>query len=262
MDLHETYRSRDVSTPSGPVDVDVLALLVGLVGVLGLDPEGVGTEVVTLRLQQVGGQVLGAVSVVEAESGAESRGGDTPESTLGNDVSPPGLSLVDSLAEEVVEQQVLELGVLAVSLGDLLQEDGADNASTAPHEGNLGLVQLPLVLLGGVLDQHESLGVRDDLGCVKSLLEVVDECLAVAREAGGGAVQKTGGTATLLLERTQATSEDSLSDQSNGHTEVERIDGGPLSGTLLTSRVHDLLNDGNTIVVVLVHDVTGNLDQE
>ena len=255
-------RSRDVSTPSGPVDVDVLTLLVGLVGELGLDPEGVGTEVVTLRLQQVGGEVLGAVSVVEAQSGAESRGGDTPEGTLGDSVSPSGLSLVDGLAEEVVEQQVLELGVLAVSLGDFLQEDGADNASTAPHEGDLWLVQLPLVLLGGVLDQHETLSVGDDLGCVKSLLEVVDEGLAVTREAGGRAIQKTGSTATLLLERTQATGEDGLSDQGNGHTEIERVDGGPLSGTLLTGRVHDLLNNGNTIVVILVHDVAGNLDQE
>lgn len=74
---------------------------------------------------------------------------------------------MDSLAEEVVEEQVLELGVLAVAgkismlywqlqahwglrLGDLLQEDGSDNAATTPHEGDFGLVQLPLVLLGGL----------------------------------------------------------------------------------------------------------------
>jgi hypothetical protein len=65
--------------------VNVLALLVCLVGVLGLDPEGVCAEVITLRLQKVGRKVLGAVSVVEAERSAESRGWDTPESTLGDD---------------------------------------------------------------------------------------------------------------------------------------------------------------------------------
>ena len=97
----------NVATPSCPVDVDVLALLVLLVGEFGLDAEGVGTEVITLGLQQVGGQVLGAVTVVEAERGAESRCGDTPESTLGDCVSPARLSLVDSLVEEVVEQEVL-----------------------------------------------------------------------------------------------------------------------------------------------------------
>ena len=65
--------------------MDVLALLVLLVGALWLDSEGVCAEVVTLGLQQVGGEVLRAVSVVEAESGAESGCGDTPESALGND---------------------------------------------------------------------------------------------------------------------------------------------------------------------------------
>lgn len=64
--------------------MDVLALLVLLVGELWLDPEGVCAEVVTLCLQQVGGQVLGAVSVVEAERGTESGSGNTPESTLGD----------------------------------------------------------------------------------------------------------------------------------------------------------------------------------
>ena len=162
----DAYRSRDVSTPSGPVDVDVLALLVCLVGVLGLDPEGVRAEVVTLCLQQVGREVLGAVTVVEAQSGAESGSGDTPEGTLGNNtgrrlalrvlvmdkylLSPSGLGLVNGLAEEFVEKQVLKLGVLAVRAGDLLQENGADDAATTPHEGNLGLVELPLVLLGGL----------------------------------------------------------------------------------------------------------------
>jgi hypothetical protein len=60
---------------------------------------------------------------------------------------------VDSLVEEVVEEQVLEVGVGAVRLGDVLQEDGSDDAATAPHESNLGLVQLPLVLFGGLFER-------------------------------------------------------------------------------------------------------------
>jgi hypothetical protein len=81
-------RGRDVSSSSGPVDVDILALGVRLVGVFRLDPEGVGTEVVTLSLQQVGGQVLGAVTVVEAQCSAERGRGNTPQSTLGDDTVP------------------------------------------------------------------------------------------------------------------------------------------------------------------------------
>lgn len=140
----------DVTATAGPVDVDVLALGVLLAGVLGLDAESVGTEVVTLGLEHVGGQVLGAVAVVEGQGGAEGRGGDTPEGTLGDNVTPAVLGLVDGLVEEVVKEQVLEVGVLAVGLGDLLEEDGADDAATAPHEGDLGLLELPAVVLGSL----------------------------------------------------------------------------------------------------------------
>ena len=148
--LNDVGRGRHVTATSGPVDVDVLVLGVLLASELGVDAEGVGTEVVTLGLQQVGGQGLGAVAVVEAEGSAESGGGDTPEGTLADNVSPALLGVVDGLVEEVVEEEVLEVGVLAVGLGDVLQEDRADNATTAPHEGNGGLVELPAVLLGGL----------------------------------------------------------------------------------------------------------------
>lgn len=130
--------------------MNVLALGEGLAGVLGLDAEGVGTEVVTLSLQQVGGQVLGAVAIVEAEGSGEGGERDTPDSGLADNVSPAVLGIADGLGEEVVEQEVLEVGVVAVGVGDVLQEDGADNATTAPHEGNGGLVELPAVLLGGL----------------------------------------------------------------------------------------------------------------
>lgn len=198
----------------------------------------------------------------------------------GHSLSPSGLGVVDSLVEEVVEEQVLEFRVGTVAtklvsmvlfcrsrfhlrLGDILQEDGADNAATTPHERNLGLVQLPVVLLGGVLDQHETLSIRDDLGCVKSLFEVCDELLLVAGEAGAGAIKKFGSAATLRLEGRKAASKDGLSDQSHGHAEVQGVDGGPLAGTLLTSRIQDLLNNRLTVlVVVLVHDVAGDLNQE
>lgn len=130
--------------------MDVLVFGVLLASELGVDAEGVGTEVVTLGLQQVGGQSLGAVAVVEAEGGAEGGSGDTPEGTFADNASPALLGVVDGLVEEVVEEEVLEIGVVAVGLGDVLQEDGADNATTAPHEGNGGLVELPAVLLGSL----------------------------------------------------------------------------------------------------------------
>lgn len=130
--------------------MDVSVLLVLLAGILGLDAESVGTEVVTLGLEQVGGEVLGAVAVEPRQGGGEGRGGDTEEGGLADNLAPAGLGLVDGLVEEVVEEKVLQVGLLAVGRGDVLEEDGADDAATTPHEGDGGLVELPVVLLGGL----------------------------------------------------------------------------------------------------------------
>ena len=99
----------DVSATSGPVGVDVLADNVcrsgkgtsvtvcarerGMrrtlgVGLLGEDLPGVGTEVVALGLEHVGGEDLGAVAVEEGEGRGERGGGDSPERGLGNDAAP------------------------------------------------------------------------------------------------------------------------------------------------------------------------------
>jgi len=186
--------------------VNVLAVGVLLAGVLGLDAEGVGTEVVTLSLEKVGGEVLGAVTVEPRQSGREGGSRDTKEGSLGNNVSPTGLSLVDGLVEEVVEQEVLEVRLAAVGVGDVLEEDGSDNAATSPHEGNGRLVKLPAVLASGLLHEHEALSVGDDLGGVESLLEILEELLLVTLELGGSAdeLKLGGGSSTLVLDGGQA----------------------------------------------------------
>lgn len=244
--------------------MNVLAFGVLVAGVLGLDAEGVGTEVVTLSLEEVGGEVLGAVTVEPRQSGGEGGSRDTKEGSLGNDVSPAWLSLVDGLVEEIVEEKVLELRLLTVGVGDVLEEDGSDDAATSPHEGDGRLVELPVELASGLLHEHEALGVGYDLGGVKSLLEVLEELLLVTLELGGSADElKLGrGGGTLVLDGGQASGKDGLSNEGYGLAEVKSVDSGPLSGTLLASLVENLLNEGSAIVVVEVHDITGDLNQE
>lgn len=62
--------------------------------------------------------------------------------------------------------------------------------------------------------EHEALGVGDDLGGIKSLLEVIDELLLVTTE---WLLLRTGddlgSTDTLLLDRRQATGEDGFTDE-------------------------------------------------
>lgn len=275
---------RDVATTTSPVDVDVLTLGVLGVGSLRLDTESVSTEVITLSLEKVGREILGAVSIKPRQGSREGGCRDTEKGSLGNDVSPAGLSLVDGLVEEVVEEKVLKIRLLAVGVGDILQEDGSDNATSTPHKGDRGLVELPAKLTGSLgsrlvltsraeealllgsylLHEHETLSIRDNLGGVESLLEIIEELLLVALKLGAATnkLKLCGGDSTLALDGRQASGQDSLGDQGDWHTQVKSIDGSPLAGTLLASLVQDLLNKGLAVLVVEVHDVAGNLNKK
>ena len=76
--------------------MDVLASL-KLGGLLsGADTEGVGTEVITLSLEDIGRDDLAPITVQESKSCREGGSGDTPEDGLSDDAPPAGLSFVDS----------------------------------------------------------------------------------------------------------------------------------------------------------------------
>ena len=228
--LSEVSGRGNVASTASPVGMDPLLVVQALVGV--------SSKVIPLGLKQVGGQDLGAVSVKEGQGRGQGGGGDARESSLGNNVSPALSGLGHGLGEEGVEQQVLELGVLGVGSLDVTQENGANNATTAPHQGNAGVVQVPAVLLGGLAHQHETLSIRDDLGSIEGLGDIVDELLLVTRELGVGAREDLGGTDTLVLDGREAAGKDSLADQGDGHAVVESRDDSPLAGSLLHSRLH------------------------
>ena len=123
-------------------------------------------------------------------------------------------SIKRTILEEGVEEEGLDIGLGDERLRDVLKEDGLDDAATAPHARNAGVVEIPALLLGGVTHEHEALRVRDDLRRVESLLEVVDELLLVALEGLLlGASNDLRGANTLLLDRGQATSEDGLANE-------------------------------------------------
>jgi hypothetical protein len=67
----------------------------------------------------------------------------------------------------------------------------------------------------------------DNEGDVHELLLVSGELLL------GGASEDLGSSDSLLLDGGEASGEDGLTDKGDGHTHVEGVDGGPLSGTLL-----------------------------
>lgn len=113
-----------------------------------------------------------------------------------------------------------------------------------------------------ILNEHEALGVGDDLGSIQSLLKVVNESLLVTLEFGSWATKDLAGANTLVFDSTETAGEDGFADQGNGHAEIEGVDSSPLSSTLLAGLVENLLNKGSAVIVVVLEDVAGDLNQE
>ncbi len=114
------------------------------------DFEGMGAEIISLRLKKVGWQVFCSVPIVEAERSAESWSRDTPQSPFADNISPAGLCLVDGIGEELVKQQILKFGVFTICSCNVLQKNGSNDTSSSPHQRNGGLIEFPLVLFGSL----------------------------------------------------------------------------------------------------------------
>lgn len=128
-----------------------------------------------------------------------------------------------------------------------------------PHRRCLG------IFFPHLLHQHEALGIGDNLGGVKSLLQVLEKLLLVALKLAAAArlkLEARRGIGTLVLHGRKTAAQDGLGNQGDGHAEVQRVDGSPLAGALLAGLVEDLLDEGLAVIVVVVHDVAGDFNQE
>ena len=73
---------------------------------------------------------------------------------------------------------------------------------------------MPTLLFGGLAHKHEALCIRDDLGSIEGLLQVIDKLLLVATEyLLLGASNNLAGTDTLTLQGGQRAGEDGLADK-------------------------------------------------
>ena len=243
--------------------MDVLTERQAVILLAGHDAEGVRAKVVALRLDEVRGHDLGTVSVEERERRRHGGGRDTPCNRLRDHAAPAGLRVLDGIDEESVKEQVLQVGVRAERVGNVLEEHGADDAAAAPHERDRALVEVPVVFLGGLAHEHEALCIRHDLACIQRLLEVLNELVAVACERLDlGAAEHLGRADTLIAERREAACEHGLADERHGLAEVEGVNGGPLAGALLAGAVEDLGDDRLAVSVLVCKHVARDLNEE
>ena len=188
----------DVPGVSRPVVVDKLARII--------EPfEGMRAEKVSLRLDDVGRQRGASVAVVEGEGGGKGRRGNAGLDRGPDDFSPRRMTTGQSGAEEIVHQQRRQVGFGREGFLDVSQKDASNDATSAPHQSDPAVIQIPFHLFGRFSHEHEALGVRHDLGRVKGVGELIHEdgSLVGSRESvrlGRTGEDGGGGDALVLIE--------------------------------------------------------------
>ena len=170
--------------------------------------------------------------------------------------------LIENARKEAVEQEIAEGGVGCKSLFDLAEEATTDNAAAPPHEGNAAHVEVPSVLLCRGAQQHVALGIGDDLGAVKGPAHIFNERGSIAN--GGFRVRSLEHgrrSHALFFKCREAAAENRLADECDRLAKIERTDDCPLTGSLLTGSVKDLVDERRAIFIFRSEDVARDLDE-
>ena len=173
---------------------------------------GVSAEIVSLALQQIGGEGLRAVAVVVGQSRHEGRSRQARLGRQADNPAPMRLSLPDLPVKVGIQHQVDQVGIARVGLGNLLQEPRPNDAPAPPDPGDGGEVQLPSVLRLGLAHELKTLGVGADLGAVEGVADGGNQLLSPALVAEGGAGQLPGSLDALAFQSAEVAGEDGFGD--------------------------------------------------
>jgi len=108
----QAWRSGLELRASGVRPVDMEELAAGLIHTL----VGVGSEVVALGLEEVGGEPGGAVGVVVAQGAGEGGHGHAVDCGASDDCSPVVLVALDDASKVLIKQEVGQIGVALIGL--------------------------------------------------------------------------------------------------------------------------------------------------
>ncbi|GAB8122826.1 hypothetical protein OkiPb00357_19990 [Escherichia coli] len=103
-------------------------------------------EIVTLCLDQVRRQNSGTVAIVIGNRSGEGRNRDTVLYCISDDIAQRLLVVIGNLLEVRGQQQVSDLRIFGISIGDFLQELRTDDAASTENLRDFAVVQIPVVL--------------------------------------------------------------------------------------------------------------------
>lgn len=116
------------------------------------------TKIVTLCTDQVRRQNSSTVAVVIGNRCGEGRNRNTVLYCISNDITQRLLVVIGNLLEVRSQQQVSDLRIFGISIGDFLQELRTDDAASTENLRDFAVVQIPVVLFRRSTQLREALG--------------------------------------------------------------------------------------------------------
>ena len=221
---------------------------------------GVRAEIIALRLQQIRRQAVGGVAVKIAECCRHGRRGNAVLHSCRRDLAPRGDEFFHRLLEIRVEQEVTKLRIFVIRFLDLAEEDRADDAAAAPHEGNAAIVEIPAVGLGSRAHEGVALCVGDDLGRIQRLPDGFDHLGFVACKGRDCACVFLRCLDALVFHGGQAARKHGFADERQRNALVQRGDPRPLAGAFLPSSIENFLDDRLPVGVLIGQNIAGDLN--
>ncbi len=223
---------------------------------------GVGAEIVPLRLGQVVGQPGAAIAVEVGQRDHQARRGNGRfgrPTDHGPQVLLPGQDL---LGQPWIDEQVGQIGPVAVGRADLLQDRCPDDAAAAPDAGHFRQLQSVAVNLRRPAKLGHPLGVGNNHRRVKCVAELAEHGLPVAARGPRGHDQHAAGRLPLGLHHRHLPHGHRHVDPQHRHLQRQSVLRSPHAGPLLPGFIEDHVDQ--PLARPLVHfaeDVGRDLDQ-
>ena len=219
------------------------------------------TEIVTLCLDQVRRQNSGTVAVIIGNRSGEGRNRDTVLYCISNDITQRLLVVIGNLLEVRSQQQVSDLRIFGICIGDFLQELRTDDAASTENLRDFAVVQIPVVLFRRSTQLREALGVRNDFAQIQSTTNFFDELSLVASWLRLRARENFRCGNTLIFQRRDITCKHRLGNQRQRFAEIQRALAGPFTGTFVSRFIQDHINQVVTVFIFFGEDIFGDVDQ-
>lgn len=125
------------------------------------------TEIVTLCLDQVRRQNSGTVAIVIGNRSSEGRNRDTVLYCVSDDIAQRLLIVIGDLLEVRSQQQVSDLRIFGICIGDFLQELRTDDAASTENLRDFTVVQIPVVLFRRSTQLRKALSIRNNFAQIQ-----------------------------------------------------------------------------------------------